>query len=87
MADTQIIQEMQAALDALPANIKSQLLQQAPEEEDDNATIKFELIKFCSELLKHNQGVSWETNKQKPKLIEIEDIITDSQKLFEFITE
>ena len=86
MADTQIIQEMQAALDALPANIKSQLLQQAPEETVDTVSIRFELVKFCSELRKHNQGVDWETNKQKPKAIEIESIIADSQRLFEFIT-
>ena len=87
MADTQIIQEMQAALDALPANIKSQLVHQAPVEETDTVAIKFELVKFCSDLRKHNQGVNWETNKQKPKPIEIEGIIADSKRLFEFLTE
>jgi|TARA_R110002153_G_scaffold190762_1_gene343641 hypothetical protein len=94
MADAQIIQEMQAAIDALPANIRSQLLKKTPvletiepEEVVDVVAIKMELIKFCSDLLKHNQGVNWETNKQKPQQIEVETIINDSQKLFEFITE
>ncbi len=95
MADAQIIKEMQAAIDALPANIRSQLLKKTPvletieteEESVDAVAIKMELIKFCSDLLKHNQGVNWETNKQKPQQIEVETIINDSQKLFEFITE
>ena len=85
---------MQAAIDALPANIRSQLLKKTPvletiepEEVVDVVAIKMELIKFCSDLLKHNQGVNWETNKQKPQQIEVETIINDSQKLFEFITE
>ena len=96
MADTQIIQEMQAAIDALPLHIRSQLLKQGPsaeaaaqvvEEPVDTVGVKFELIKFCSELRKHNQGVNWETNKQKPKQIEVEDIISDSQRLFDFLVE
>ncbi len=96
MADAQIIQEMQAAIDALPANIRSQLLKKTPvlaapllqeEEEVDVVAIKMELIKFSSDLLKHNQGVNWETNKLKPQEIEVETIIANSQKLFEFITE
>ena len=95
MADAQIIQEMQAAIDALPANIRSQLLKKTPAlatspvvvEEEDFIAIKMELIKFSSDLLKHNQGVNWETNKLKPQEIEVETIIVNSQKLFEFITE
>lgn len=96
MADSQIILEMQAAIDALPLHIRSQLLKQDPtslveapavDAPVDTVGVKFELAKFCSELRKHNQGVNWETNKQKPEPIKVEDIISDSQRLFDFLIE
>ena len=58
-----------------------------PAEEVDNIAIKLELVKFATELRKHNQAIDWETNKQKPKKIQVDDIIADSQRLFTFITE
>jgi len=46
-----------------------------------------ELVKFVTELLKHNQACDWETNKIKPKKIGIDDVISGSQKLYDFLTE
>lgn len=80
------LQEFTKALEDLPPEFKSQLASVVqPTEEIDTIAIKLELVKFTSELRKHNQGVDWETNKQKPKKIDVEDIIKDSEKLFEFI--
>ena len=78
------IEELKKALDQLPDDMKQQL--QVPQEVDSIA-IKMELIKFVSELFKHNQGVNWETNKIKPKNIGIEDVIMNSQRLFDFLIE
>ena len=90
----QSINELLEAFSNLPPAAKAQIQELASvaqeptpaEPEIDSVTIKFELVKFCSDLQKHNQGVNWETNKQKPKKIEVEDIIVDSQRLFEFLT-
>ena len=72
----------------LPDEFKAQLGAVVPEqEEQDTVAIKLELIKFVTDLKKHNQGVDWETNKQKPRRIGVEEIIKDSQRLFEFLTE
>jgi hypothetical protein len=57
------------------------------EQEIDTVSIKFELVKFVTELRKHNQGVDWETNKLKPKQITVETIILDANKLVKFILE
>ena len=88
MSDQPTVQEFAKALDELPPEFKEQLAASVhPPEEVDTISIRFELVKFATELRKHNQGVDWETNKQKPKRIQVEDILKDSQKLFAFITE
>jgi len=82
------LEEVTQALEDLPPEFKAQLatLVQPPEEVDTIA-IKMELVKFTSELRKHNQAIDWETNKQRPKKIAIEDVIDDAKKLFEFVVE
>ena len=84
------MEEFSQALSELPPEFKAQLAAQAgaqqSEGEIDTVAIKLELVKFATELRKHNQGVDWETNKMKPKQIEIKEIIADAQKLFDFIT-
>ena len=88
MSENPTIQEFAKALDDLPPEFKEQLAASVhPPNEIDTISIKLELVKFATELRKHNQGVDWETNKQKPKRIQVEDIINDSHKLFAFITE
>ena len=86
------MEEFAQALSELPPEFKAKLAAQAsvqqvqqPEGEIDTVAIKLELVKFATELRKHNQGVDWETNKMKPKQIEIKEIIGDAQKLFDFI--
>lgn len=86
------MEEFTQALSELPPEFKAKLAAQAagqqaqqPEGEIDTVAIKLELVKFATELRKHNQGVDWETNKIKPKQIEIKDVIGDAQKLFDFI--
>ena len=59
------IEELKSALAQLPEDVKGELL--ASFETVDTVAIKMELIKFVTELKKHNQGVDWETNKIKPK--------------------
>ena len=83
------LEEFRNALEELPEEFKEQIAQQfAPSEEQvDSIAIKMELIKFISELHKHTQGVDWETNKIKPKQIKVDQIISDSDKLFKFIIE
>ena len=88
MSDQPTIEEFAQALEELPPEFRAQLATSVtPQEEVDTASIKFELIKFVNDLRKHNQGVEWETNKVKPKKIHVEDLIKDSQKLFDFIVE
>lgn len=88
MTEQPTVQEFAKALEELPPEFKEQLAASVhPPEAIDTIAIKLELVKFASELRKHNQGVDWETNKQKPKKILVEDIIKDSQRLFDFITE
>ena len=86
MSDQPTLEEFTQALNDLPPEFKAQLATAVqPAEEVDTVAIKLELVKFATELRKHNQGVEWETNKQKPKKIHVEDIIKDSQTLFDFI--
>ena len=88
MSNNLELEEFTKALVDLPPEFKAQLATVIhPSEEIDTATIKFELVKFVTELRKHNQGVDWETNKMKPKQIRVNDIIEDSKTLFNFITE
>ena len=88
MSDQPTLEEFTQALEDLPEEFKAQLatVVQAPEEVDSVA-IKLELVKFTTELRKHNQAIDWETNKIKPKKILVEDVIKDSQKLFDFLVE
>tara|TARA_B100000989_G_scaffold276016_1_gene235987 strand:- start:74 stop:340 length:267 start_codon:yes stop_codon:yes gene_type:complete len=88
MQDQPTLEEFTQALEDLPPEFKAQLATVVqPVEEIDTVAIKLELVKFATELRKHNQAIDWETNKQKPKKIHVEDLIKDSQKLFDFLTE
>ena len=88
MSDQPTLEEFTQALEELPSEFKAQLATVVqPAEEVDTVAIKLELVKFSTELRKHNQAIDWETNKQKPKKIQVDDIIADSQRLFTFITE
>ena len=88
MSDIPTPEEFAQALADLPDEFKAQLGAVVPvQEEQDTVAIKLELVKFVTDLKKHNQGVDWETNKQKPRRIGVEEIIKDSQRLFEFLTE
>ena len=86
MSDQPTLEEFTKALDELPPEFKAQLATVVqPQEQTDTVGLKLELVKFTSELRKHNQAIDWETNKQRPKKISIEDVITDAQKLYSFI--
>ena len=88
MSDQPTLQEFTQALEDLPPEFRAQLAATVqPAGEVDTIAIKLELVKFASDLRKHNQAIDWETNKQKPKKIHVEDVITDAQKLFNFIVE
>ena len=88
MSNQPTLEEFTQALEELPPEFKAQLATVVqPAEEVDTIAIKLELVKFATELRKHNQAIDWETNKQKPKKIQVDDIIADSQRLFTFITE
>ena len=88
MSDIPSPEEFAQALSELPEEFKAQLgVLAPPQEETDTVAVKLELIKFVTDLKKHNQGVDWETNKMKPKPIGVEEIVEDAQTLFEFITE
>ena len=87
MSDKPTLEEFTQALAELPPEFKAQLAATVQSNEEvDTIAIKLELVKFVTELRKHNQAIDWETNKQKPKKIHVEDIIVDSQTLFDFIT-
>lgn len=89
MSDIPTMEEFAQALSELPPEFKAQLAEQAgaqSEGEVDTVAIKLELVKFVTELSKHNQAIDWETNKLKPKKIRIDDIIDGSQQLFDFLT-
>tara|TARA_B100001250_G_C19117559_1_gene493891 strand:+ start:60 stop:314 length:255 start_codon:yes stop_codon:yes gene_type:complete len=79
------LEELKAALTHLPEEMQKELLDTSSEV--DSVSIKMELVKFVTELLKHNQACEWETNKIKPAKIEVNEIIKGSQKLFDFLTE
>jgi len=88
MSDQPTLEEFTQALEDLPPEFKAQLATVVqPAGEVDTVAIKLELVKFASDLRKHNQAIDWETNKQKPKKIHVEDVITDAQQLFDFIVE
>ena len=88
MQDQPTLEEFAQALSELPPEFKAQLASASqPSEDIDAVAIKLELIKFVTELQKHNQGVDWETNKIKPKSIRIEKVISEASELFAFITE
>ena len=88
MPDQPTLEEFTQALEDLPPEFKAQLATVVqPAEEIDTVAIKLELVKFSTELRKHNQAIDWDTNKQKPKKIRVEDLIEDSQKLFDFLIE
>ena len=88
MSEQPTLEEFAQALNELPDDFKAQLATVVqPESEVDTVAIKLELVKFASELRKHNQAIDWETNKQKPKKVSVEDLIGDAQKLFDFIVE
>jgi len=76
------IEELRGAISQLPPEIQQELQEGSG---IDSVNIKMELIKFVTELHKHNQGVDWETNKIKPKKITFDQVIFDSQKLFDFL--
>jgi len=81
------LEEFAKAMEELPPEFKAQLaMATQPTEEVDTVGIKLELVKFSTELRKHNQAIDWETNKIKPNKIDVNDVIKDSQQLFEFIT-
>lgn len=79
------IEELRRAISQLPEELQKELTDSSPQV--DTIGIKLELIKFVTELHKHNQGVDWETNKVKPKKIEFDQIIVDSQNLFDFLVD
>ena len=88
MSEQPTPQEFAQALEDLPDEFKAQLANVVqPEVEIDTIAVKMELVKFVTELKKHNQAAEWERQKIKPKKIEVEGIIKDSQKLFDFIVE
>lgn len=87
MSDQPTVEDFAKALEDLPPEFKDQLssvVQVSPE--IDTVAIKLELIKFVTELQKHNQGVDWETNKIKPKSIQLNKLIQEATQLFNFIT-
>ena len=88
MSEQPTLEEFTQALEDLPPEFKAQLATVAqPAEEIDTIAIKLELVKFVTELQKHNQGVDWETNKIKPKSIKIDKVIEEATELFDFLTE
>ena len=88
MSDQPTLEEFTQALEDLPPEFKAQLATAVQSSEEvDTLAIKLELVKFTTELRKHNQAIDWETNKIKPKKISVQDVIEDSQKLFDFLVE
>ena len=85
MAQEVTIEDFKEAIDQLPEEVRAELL--GGTQVVDVVSVKMDLIKFTTELHKHNQGVDWETNKIKPKKITFDQIISDSQKLFDFLTQ
>ena len=88
MSDQPTPEEFAKALEDLPPEFRAQLAGMPQQEEVvDTVAIKLELIKFATELQKHNQGVDWETNKVKPKSIRISKVIEEATELFNFLVE
>ena len=72
MKDQPSLKEFAQALEDLPPEYKAQIaqlsgIQASSEGEVDGVAVKMELVKFVTELHKHNQACDWETNKIKPK--------------------
>jgi len=88
MNEQPTLEEFTKAIDELPHEFKAQLADVIqPQESIDTVAIKLELVKFVTELQKHNQAIDWETNKVKPKKVSVQNLIDDAQKLFNFVTE
>ena len=88
MQDQPTLEEFTQALEELPPEFKAELSRVIhPTAEVDTTSLKVDLVKFVTELQKHNQAADWEIQKLKPKKIEVEGIIKDAQKLFDFIVE
>ena len=88
MQDQPTMEEFTQALEELPPEFKAELTRVLhPNAELDTSAVKMELVKFVTELQKHNQAAEWEIQKLKPKKIDVEGIIKDSQKLFDFIVD
>lgn len=88
MQDQPTLEEFTQALEELPAEFKAELSRVIhPTNEVDTTSLKMDLVKFVTELQKHNQAADWEIQKLKPRKIEVEGIIKDAQKLFDFIVE
>ena len=52
----------------------------------DDIELKLDLIKFVGGLLQQNVAMQWEINKEYPKAITSEDLISEASKLYNFIT-
>ena len=83
-------QELQESLKQLTpedlANVVAQLSAAAEEPEIDSITIKMQLISFVKDLIQQNMALEWEINKRKPVPLTVDDVITNSQALFDFVT-
>ena len=88
MNEQPTLEEFTKAIDELPPEFKAQLAHVVqPQESIDTVAIKLDLVKFVTELQKHNQAIDWETNKVKPKKVSVQNLIDDAQKLFDFVTD
>jgi len=88
MKDQPTLEEFTQALEELPPEFKAELTRVLhPSAEVDTIAVKMDLVKFVTELQKHNQAAEWEIQKLKPKKIDVEGIIKDSQRLFDFIVD
>ena len=88
MQDQPTLEEFTQALEELPPEFKAELTRVLhPDTEVDTIAIKMDLVKFVTELQKHNQAAEWEIQKLKPRKIEIDGIIKEAQQLFDFIVE
>ena len=55
-------------------------------EEIDHVAIKMQLIGFVKDLLQQNMALEWEINKIKPDVVSVKSIISESQRLYDFVT-
>ena len=88
MQDQPTLEEFTQALEELPPEFKAELTRVLhPDAEVDTIAIKMDLVKFVTELQKHNQAAEWEIQKLKPRKIAIDGIIKEAQQLFDFLVE